>query len=334
VNYSFIGRYEEALKEALEAVRLDPTSPNAAENVIDMFTKMKRLDEAKQKIEELRSKNPDSPLVHFNGYNLAILAGDQAGMEREFQWATGKFFESDMVAIRASVFCQAGQMKKGEPEIERASQMYQSSNRKENASQLITNLALAQAVYGDCQHARSSATEAMKLSRGKIDITSAAMAYAMCNAAPQSQSLIDEALKAYPKDTGVSIIGIPMTRALLELSRGNGAGAIQQLEPTRRYDLGTMTGLWNNYIRGLAYLQQRSGNEAAAEFQIILDHREIEVTSPLHPIAHLGLARAAALKGDLSQSRKEYQDLFAFWRNADADLPVLVQAKKEYEGLK
>src|SRR5678816_2386984 len=46
VNYSFIGRYEEALKEALEAARLDPNSSNAAENVIDMFTKMGRLDEA------------------------------------------------------------------------------------------------------------------------------------------------------------------------------------------------------------------------------------------------------------------------------------------------
>ena len=29
-----------------------------------------------------------------------------------------------------------------------------------------------------------------------------------------------------------------------------------------------------------------------------------------------------------------YQDLLALWKDADADLPVLVEAKKEYEKLK
>jgi hypothetical protein len=48
----------------------------------------------------------------------------------------------------------------------------------------------------------------------------------------------------------------------------------------------------------------------------------------------VGRARAAALSGDTSKSRKEYQDFFALWKNADQDLPVLVQAKKEYEQLK
>ncbi|HEX9628451.1 MAG TPA: hypothetical protein VF961_00405 [Pyrinomonadaceae bacterium] len=51
-------------------------------------------------------------------------------------------------------------------------------------------------------------------------------------------------------------------------------------------------------------------------------------------MAHLGLARAAALTGDTSKSRTEYQNFFAAWKDADQDLPVLVQAKKEYEQLK
>jgi hypothetical protein len=38
--------------------------------------------------------------------------------------------------------------------------------------------------------------------------------------------------------------------------------------------------------------------------------------------------------GDTAQSRKHYEDLFALWKEADADLPVLIEAKKEYDRLK
>jgi hypothetical protein len=51
-------------------------------------------------------------------------------------------------------------------------------------------------------------------------------------------------------------------------------------------------------------------------------------------LAHLCLGRALAVKGDTSGARKAYQDFFALWKDADADLPVLIEAKKEYEQLK
>jgi predicted Zn-dependent protease len=125
-----------------------------------------------------------------------------------------------------------------------------------------------------------------------------------------------------------------MIRATLETSRGNSAQAIQILQPAGRFELGAVAGFWMNYIRGQAYLRQGSGKEAAVEFQKILDHRGIEPLSPLYPLAHVGLARAAALTGDTARSRKEYQDFFAAWKDADADLPVLLEARKEYEQLK
>ena len=61
------------------------------------------------------------------------------------------------------------------------------------------------------------------------------------------------------------------------------------------------------------------------------DHPGWSPTSPLYPLAHLGLARAAMLQGDTAKARKSYQDFFALWKDADADLPVLIEAKKEYE---
>ncbi|HEY6118448.1 MAG TPA: protein kinase [Pyrinomonadaceae bacterium] len=333
VNYSFIGRSEEGLKEALEAARLDPNNINAADNVIDSFIKLDRLDEASQKLEEVRARTPDASPVHAEAMILALRRGDQATWEREQQWATGKFDEPDMLGLSASALAQKGQLQKAEQTVKRAIDLYQSQERKENAAQVLTGLALIQSAVGDLQRAKTNATDALKLSRGRIEIGAAALALAIAGA-PQAQSLVDEAAQLYPKDTGVSVIALPLIRAQFELNRGNGAAAVQLLEPLRKFDLGVMSGHWSSYLRGQAYLQQRMGALAAAEFQRILDHRGVEPTSCLHSLALLGLARASQQKGDLAASRKAYQDFFAVWRDADPNIPILVEAKKEYEGLK
>jgi DNA-binding winged helix-turn-helix (wHTH) protein len=91
---------------------------------------------------------------------------------------------------------------------------------------------------------------------------------------------------------------------------------------------------WPTYLRGQAYLRLGRGTEAAAEFRKILDHRGWEPLSAIYPLAHLGLARASTLAGDMAGSRKEYQDFLALWKDADADLPILIEVKKEYEKLK
>jgi eukaryotic-like serine/threonine-protein kinase len=49
--------------------------------------------------------------------------------------------------------------------------------------------------------------------------------------------------------------------------------------------------------------------------------------------AHLGLARAYALEGNTAQSRIEYQNFLAYWKDADPDIPMLKQAKEEYAKL-
>ena len=50
-------------------------------------------------------------------------------------------------------------------------------------------------------------------------------------------------------------------------------------------------------------------------------------------LSHLGLARAYALSGDTSKSRTAYQDFLAIWKDADADIPILKEAKTEYAKL-
>jgi len=75
------------------------------------------------------------------------------------------------------------------------------------------------------------------------------------------------------------------------------------------------------------------GGEAAIEFQKFLDHRGLLTNCPLGALARLGLARAFVTQGDIAKARTAYQDFLTLWKDADADIPILKQAKAEYANL-
>ena len=57
----------------------------------------------------------------------------------------------------------------------------------------------------------------------------------------------------------------------------------------------------------------------------------------MHSLAKLGLGRAYVLTGDTAKAKAAYQDFFALWKDADPDpdpdLPILKEAKAEYQKL-
>ena len=144
---------------------------------------------------------------------------------------------------------------------------------------------------------------------------------------------------------------LPVVLAAIEIHHNKASKAIELLEPARAYFGGLMlyrrallmttrrpgigcSRLLPVYIRGQAYLSQKAGAQAAAEFQKVLDHRGMSILNVIYPLSHLGLARAAVLQGDTPKARKAYENFFALWKDADNDIPILIQAKKEYEKLK
>lgn len=92
--------------------------------------------------------------------------------------------------------------------------------------------------------------------------------------------------------------------------------------------------LYPVYLRGEAYLLARQGDAAAREFQKILDHPYLVLNFPLHALAHLQLGRAQAMLGDQSQARRSYLDFLTLWKDGDADIPVLTNAKAEHTRLR
>ncbi|MEP6707437.1 MAG: protein kinase [Pyrinomonadaceae bacterium] len=334
VQYSNIGQYEESIQECREAVRISPNNATSQGNLVEGFIRLNRYDEARQILDGNMSKNPDTFPYHYYSYQLAFLRADQATMKRDVDWFKSKQTEDESLGLESSTAMVAGQFRKALEYSKSAVEVLKSQDRKENAAQLESNIAIIGAIFGNCQEAKSSAARSLVLSRAKVNLTGAAFALAACGEAGQAQAIADELLRRYPKETALNAVFLPMIHAAMENNRGNSAQAIQLLQSTSRYDLGGLAGFGSPYLRGQAFLRQRSGPEAAAQFQKILDHRGVDPLSPLYPLAHLGLARAAVLQGDTAKARKSYQDFFALWKDADQDLPILKDAMQEYEKIK
>jgi eukaryotic-like serine/threonine-protein kinase len=51
-------------------------------------------------------------------------------------------------------------------------------------------------------------------------------------------------------------------------------------------------------------------------------------------LAHLQIGRAYAIQGDTVKAKAAYQDFLTLWKDADPDIPLLIEAKAEYAKLK
>ena len=334
LNYQVLGNFEEALKEGLEAVRLSPNNASARDNVVASFIGLGRIDEAEQANNEVEKINPDALSVHFSRYLFAFLRRDQAGMDREVEWSKGKPEEAEATFALAATATYFGKLKQAEDQIRRGNAIFKAQGREEESVKELLSLATNQLLMGKCQEAKENTKAALSLSRGRNSLSGAAMIYAACNDASQAQQILNDLHTSYPTDTIISAMITPLVEAEIEKGRGNVAEALRLLEALRSYDRSVVIGLSSTYLRGVLYLEQHMGAEAAAQFKKIVDQPATNAFSPVHALAHLCLGRAAALTGDTSAARKSYQDFFALWKDADPDLPVLVQARKEYEALR
>jgi tetratricopeptide (TPR) repeat protein len=171
------------------------------------------------------------------------------------------------------------------------------------------------------------------LSRDNFTLERASRVLAWCGAADEVSKLSGELADRFPNATQTVRIQRPLAAAALAVQRGDAAAALTLLEPVRPYDHARTAEFWPQYLRGLAHLRLRHGREALEQFREITEHRGEAADSPLYPLAHLGLARAAASSGDTSQARKAYEAFLSLWSGADSDLRPLQEARREYATL-
>ena len=109
-----------------------------------------------------------------------------------------------------------------------------------------------------------------------------------------------------------------------------GARGLPRPPDNRRLLRGQVT-LWREWRDDS--LSLRVAADAAADFQKILDHRSIVLVDPIDAMARLQAARAHALSGDVVKAKSAYSELFALWKDADPDIPVVKKARAEHARL-
>jgi tetratricopeptide (TPR) repeat protein len=336
------GRYELSIAAAERSQAINPEGSAPLYNSkahSELY--LNRMDAAEATIRraEERKLASDYFLVR---YFIAFLRGDSEGMSQQAAIARASRSEEDLIShLEALRLAGSARLQDARRTAAIAAAIAKQSGRLERAALFELATAVWEALYGNPAAARQKVTTALALGRGGEVDYAAALALAVSGDVSRSRALADGLARDYPEDTSVQFMYLPTLRALYALNARDVTAAIQSLQTASRFDLamggigfkGYFGKLYPIYVRGLAYLAAQQPVEATAEFQRIVDHRSIVLVDPVDPLARLQLARALALSGDTVKAKSAYSDLLTLWKNADADIPVLKEARAEYARL-
>lgn len=337
------GKYEKAAEELRKAIELDPDSALYYGILARDYVFLGRLGEAENTFKRASERKLEIPDFLVDRYDSAFLKGDKAGMEREAALGQQTSGAEDLIYDHeAFVLAYSGHLQQARRMSRRAVDLAQQSAQRERAALYETGAALWEAFFGNAPAARGRAMAARELSKQLYVEYGVAFALALSGDSSQSQTLVDDLERRFGEDTSARFSYMPALRALLALNHGEPAKAIELLQIAVPHELaitrssihGNFGAFYPVYVRGEAYLAAHQVTEAAAEFQKILDHRGIVVSDPVGAMARLELGRAFVLSGDKTKAKTAYQDFLTLWKDADPDIAILKQAKREYAKLK
>ena len=343
--YAGLGQHDRALEEAQANLGLDPTSALGYGGLALSYLNLGRFNEARATAAEALARNLDSPFLRDSLYELAFLENDASEMAQHVAWASGKPGAEDLIlAMESHTAVFTGQVGKARDFFRRAVASAERAEEKETAALYQADAAQWEAFFGFAAAARELAHAALSGWKGRDVEYGAALGLALANNARGEQTgianLADDLAKRFPDDTLVRFNYLPTLRAQIALNRDQPSQAIEVLQASVPYELGTPEAygfpqaLLPVYVRGEAYLATHRGPEAAVEFQKVLNHRGIVFNEPIGALAHLQLGRAYVLSGDDTKARSAYQDFLSLWKDADPDVPILKEARAEYAKLK
>ncbi len=340
--YTAMGKREESVEEGKTALGIDPGFSIGYANLAMSYMALERLDEAENTLQRAFERKLEIPDFFVLRYVIAFLKGDKVGMEREAALARERRGTDDWMSnAEGFVLAYSGHLAAARKMSHLAAYLARKTERRDTEALYEADAAVREALFGNVSTAKQRAVHALELSKSRDVAYGVGFALALSGDSSRSQALAEDLSRRLPEDTRVQFTYAPMLRALLALNNSQPSKAVELLQTTIPYELGSPTtggseyllgagNLYPAYVRGLSYLAAHQGAEAAAEFQKILDHRGLVICDPVGALAHLQLGRAYALSGDDTKARSAYQDFLSLWKDADPDIPIFKQAKAEY----
>jgi len=349
IVYAQQGRYDKALEVTRTAQRLGPDRSRIYVNLAIYSMAVQRLDEARGVILDWETRSRSTNNFWDVRYALAFLASDSAAMAAQQKQLVGEHtYESYLYASDTAGY--SGHLASARDLIKRSVDAAARNDDKERGAMSEAIAAQREAAYGYAAEARQFAAEALKLAPQSQGAESeAALAFALAGDTPKAEFMAEDLRKRFPLDTQMQSLWLPAIQGQLALDKKNPDAALNTLQAAAPIELGAIqfatnvSCLYPTYVRGEAYLAAGQGAQAAAEFQKIIDHSGIVWNCWTGALARLGVARAIAMQARAAQGAEAdaahvralaaYKDFLALWKDADADIPVLKEAKAEYAKL-
>jgi tetratricopeptide (TPR) repeat protein len=301
-----------------------------------------RLDDAEKALQLAATRKVDQPNFPAFRYLIAFLRGDEGQLRRAAALASGKrTAERSVVNLEALVLARSGRLQEARRSSSRAIELAQREDVDEAAATYQAARAAWEAFCGDVVDAKQDAEGALALSDARDVAYAAGLGLGLSGEIARSDALASSLETRFPEDTFVKFTYVPVLRSISALRRGRPSESIEQLNTALRYEIAAngldfnlyLGGLHSAYVRGEALMAGHHYPEAAVEFQKILDHRGIVGADPIGALAQLQLARTFAASGDRAKAKAAYDSFLTLWKDADADVPVLKQARAEYAKL-
>jgi tetratricopeptide (TPR) repeat protein len=285
-----------------------------------------------RRVYETAIKLNDSIGARVGLYRTAILTGDMAFADQQVAAVRGRRDEVEMIAARVFAAAYRGRMNEAS---ELASDMQGrliAQSRGQSAGTAIMDLAIGEALVGLQDRAKKRLQQAEDdgiLDDNSIDDELVVAAITQDRAL--ARRLESRALEAQKKNAPAESAGKPsegerIVEALVRLAEGKPAEAIPLMEPVPfEPGRGDVISVWTiakmrtndlpSVLKGLSFLTAPESRQGV---------------SASYPFAFVTLARVQMRMGNKEEARKNYQKFFDLFKDADPDLPLLLEAREEF----
>jgi tetratricopeptide (TPR) repeat protein len=329
-RYLSNGDLEKSAAANRKALALQPDNAAALDNGIGEAASLGDATEGERYIAEAQRIGLSGTNLFRTELQYYATQSDWSSVQKIVAQTAGRPDQFVVTSVWGGLLPQLGQIQLAKTTLQSAADQAASVNGKDVQAGSLLSAASAGWMVDRCYDPDQTVKQALQLDKGKVTLISAATTLALCNEQKQATLALSDLEKRYPQDTLIHELSVPQARAWLAIKAGDAQGALVLLERVRAHDAASRA----PYLRGLAYLQLKDSRNAIDSFQKATRLKGLAYsTGSPYALSYLGLGRAYTMAGNKPDAKKAYDTFFAEWKNADSDLPVIAEAKKEYAQL-
>ena len=334
--YTQLGEYNEAIAAGEQAYRIDPRAGVTAQILARAYKRANRFADAKRVAYASIADGKNQWGTHSILFQIAYAEHDGTKIKTEGEWGLTHQSENQALNDLADAAATGGRLREAMDDFSRARAESLRGGDTDFANEVLMYQADVQVQLEELAGAKQTLSQLNEDAGGFPSDTGTKVNLALLKAqtgdiSPAQHLLSTAGNGNDQKNTVLLFCDLPSLRATLDLKAHKAADAVQLLEPARPYQL---RDFWIPYLRAQAETEAGMLDAAAADYRLILNNQGVDPLSPIYSLSHLRLARVLALQKKSDEARSEYTAFFEAWKDADPELKILADAKREYAQLR